>query len=326
MTTMTWEQQKEALTREFRRMDIDKDDRLTQEDLCYYLDQKNDGVEFDRNVALQLFEKMNKDEDGKVTVNEFIRVWSVAQKNLEEKIKYCNAEVQRSDNEIANIDKKKSGLKETTNSQGIATDAKLYVTLISGANINAEQAIVRLTCGNQSYETAKTYSNHPNFNIDYIFEVNHAQMPFIIQLYDVRNPAMHQLEFTIQLRDLADQLKHTEWIDLYAHGTRKTDSRLKMNMQYIWSKNQYLQRMRDTWVSYKTKMADEAVVYKDDQDALNEPFEFVKKLAYGNYYIERVQPTNYPGAPVRHYQENEFVQITSSPQSNLRNWATIFGA
>ena len=80
----------------------------------------------------------------------------------------------RSDNEIANIDKKKSGLKETTNSQGIATDAKLYVTLISGANINAEQAIVRLSLGNQSYETAKTYSNHPHFNIDYIFEVNHT--------------------------------------------------------------------------------------------------------------------------------------------------------
>ena len=95
-------------------------------------------------------------------------------------------------------------------------------------------------------------------------------------------------------------------------------------MQYIWSKQQYLQRMRDTWVAYKTKMADERVVYKDDQDALNEPFELVKKLAYGNYYIERMQPTNYPGGHYGHSPDREFVEITNSPQSNLRKWCTIF--
>lgn len=52
--------------------------------------QKQGGNEFDRGVAMQLYERMDKNNDGRVTVDEFKKVFVEAIEILKNKIENCN--------------------------------------------------------------------------------------------------------------------------------------------------------------------------------------------------------------------------------------------
>ena len=76
------------LRKEFLECDLNNDELVPMKELLIILDRKCKR-EFDRDVAFQLFERMNKDLEQRVSVDEFIKVWLQAEDILKQKIDGC---------------------------------------------------------------------------------------------------------------------------------------------------------------------------------------------------------------------------------------------
>ena len=83
------------LEQEFNKMDVNNDGAIQYQELQYHLDQKNNGQPFDRTIANQLYNSMDKTEDGLITKKEFIRAWMDSENRIKEKIDRNNNEIQK---------------------------------------------------------------------------------------------------------------------------------------------------------------------------------------------------------------------------------------
>lgn len=95
------------------------------------------GHEFDRNVALQLYERMDKNYDNKVSREEFINTFLEAEEILAFKIenskKYIEDYQTQKRNAISRLEEIKKT--ETLNSYGIMDDSVLTVNVIEAHNL-----------------------------------------------------------------------------------------------------------------------------------------------------------------------------------------------
>lgn len=83
------------LEKEFNKMDVNNDGAIQYQELQYHLDQKNNGQPFDRTIANQLYNSMDKTDDGLITKKEFIRAWVESENRIREKIDKNNNEIQK---------------------------------------------------------------------------------------------------------------------------------------------------------------------------------------------------------------------------------------
>mgnify|MGYP002041558572 CR=1 FL=1 len=80
---------------EFNKMDVNNDGAIQLQELQYHLDQNNNGQPFDRTVANQLFNSIDKTTDGLITKQEFIRVWIESENRIREKLDRNIAEMRK---------------------------------------------------------------------------------------------------------------------------------------------------------------------------------------------------------------------------------------
>lgn len=80
---------------EFNKMDVNNDGTIQFQELQYHLDQNNNGQPFDRTVANQLFNSIDKSADGLITKQEFLRVWIDAENRIREKLDRNIAEIKK---------------------------------------------------------------------------------------------------------------------------------------------------------------------------------------------------------------------------------------
>ena len=69
----------------FKRHDYDEGDKLSKIDLFSMMDDRA-GVEVDRNVAIEMFEKMDKDNDELITFDEFCSVFIEVEEKLNHEV------------------------------------------------------------------------------------------------------------------------------------------------------------------------------------------------------------------------------------------------
>ena len=67
-------------------MGVDTRKWISKSELYMYLDEKNGGYTYDREIADQIFNKMDKNIDGFVTIDEFVNVFMEAEDVLNDKI------------------------------------------------------------------------------------------------------------------------------------------------------------------------------------------------------------------------------------------------
>lgn len=83
------------LEAEFNKMDVNNDGAVQFQELQYHLDQNNNGQPFDRTVANQLFNSIDKSADGLITKQEFLRVWLESENRIREKVDRNIAEIKK---------------------------------------------------------------------------------------------------------------------------------------------------------------------------------------------------------------------------------------
>ena len=124
-------------------------------------------------MADQLYDRMDKDYDGRVTLNEFVNVYLEAEGLLTNKIENARAEIQdfyRKKQEASRKLEEATRL-ERLNSFGVMDGSILNMTVVQGQNLRLDElgysemsTYVVCSCGSQKFQTNVSKSFNPVWN------------------------------------------------------------------------------------------------------------------------------------------------------------------
>jgi C2 domain/EF-hand domain pair len=279
-----------VLQKEFSEIDVDHNNYLTKEELFTYLDRKNiSGKPFDRAIALELFEHMDKNSDGEITVNEFIKTYIEADEILRKKIETgkLNKEYYLKQYEDSIKKAEEAKATERFTAAGITQGSVCHVFVLEGksnrpAYGGSQSAFyVEVSLDRQGAQKTKVLSGiDPQWNEKFTFEVTNKDSQIRFALYDQSRGSDFEGEAIIPLTELTNQEIHDVWFELFERSGAKGKAQLHVRMQWIHSKVKYWTLAAQKWQDAMRKEEDELNEYKRYIISLHEPFEGLRKLSY----------------------------------------------
>lgn len=111
-------------------------------------------------------------------------------------------------------------------------------------------------------------------------------------MFDVNRPAKPCLEVGFPVSSLKDQLKHDEWLTLQKIDGTRSHTKLLVTCQYLWSEEKYFTDLVSQWD--KDILAQENQIKKNQAslEQINVPNDFIKTVAHGDFYIQRLRPAD----------------------------------
>lgn len=121
------------------------------------LASQNGGHEFDRSVARQLFDEMDKNGDGVICRNEFIEVYLRGEAVLKEKIHQCELVIADCQRQRKDVESKlnEAQRKEKLNEYMIKEGSVCSVTIVELSELKIQpgtEIMVKIVCGDDVYE------------------------------------------------------------------------------------------------------------------------------------------------------------------------------
>ena len=159
---------RKILLQQFNDIDLNHDQYISRDELFLYLDKKCPGGTYDRNVAEQLFERMDKNYDGRISVEEFVTVFLEAEDILINKIEKSKDSIkeftQRRGETLNKLEQVRRS--EKLNKNGIMDGSTVEVILYEAQGLpDTADYSLKVVVGNQEAECNPTYgTNHPIWN------------------------------------------------------------------------------------------------------------------------------------------------------------------
>eukprot|EP01017_Pseudomicrothorax_dubius_P014260 TRINITY_DN1667_c0_g1_i2.p1 TRINITY_DN1667_c0_g1~~TRINITY_DN1667_c0_g1_i2.p1 ORF type:complete len:422 (-),score=69.17 TRINITY_DN1667_c0_g1_i2:395-1660(-) len=314
---LTNEERERLLKQEFAQLPSEQWGKLTSESLFGYLDMKT-GRPFDMSVGIQVWEQMHKNPDETSTVDEFIRVYIQAEDILRSKI-------QNADNNLVDYHakRKEAMMKleeikqaEVVNLYGVMEGSTLTVADISCHNLRQSSfnqramPLVSLECEGQHFDTSpSTNFQNPAWPEVFVFQISSGIDDLKAKvLTSERQELLGQS--SVKLGILRDQQKLEEWFDLVDQNGVPTRGRIRLTLQWVYSKAKYMGEIIKKWDQHIKLQDEEKQEYKRDLEALQEPFYLIQEAYYPGQAIKR-PPTIQPSRMQTQYpaQENPPQQI-----------------
>jgi hypothetical protein len=108
---------------------------------------------------------------------------------------------------------------------------------------------------------------------------------------DINNPSNPPLEGQFSLAVLNDQLKHEVWINLQRMDGLRSDARIAVTMQHLYSEEKYYSNLSRHWDMYTEEQTKERAKNENYLKQINNPNNFLLTVAHGDFYIKRLTPT-----------------------------------
>lgn len=103
---------------------------------------------------------MEKDLDERVTVNEFVRMWSEAERSLLEMLKECNDDIDESKEKQKKL---KELIEQYEAEEKKEKAAVLQVYVFDALNVDSDISYIVVSCGGLRHETEKVRGDNPQF-------------------------------------------------------------------------------------------------------------------------------------------------------------------
>lgn len=110
-------------------------------------------------------------------------------------------------------------------------------------------------------------------------------------MLDLVNPAKAQQIGTFSIAALKDQLKHDEWIILNRQDGVRSDSRVLVTMQHVVSEEEYYKNISSKWDLNIKDLEEDIKKCEDYKKQIQSPNDFLLTVAYGDFYVQRLVPT-----------------------------------
>jgi len=235
------------LQREFYNMDLNHDQWVSRQELYTYLDRRG-GKTFDRAIADDIFDQMDKDSNEQVTIDEFIRVFIQAEEILQSKIDKAREtrEALRRDEEDYTLKAQKAAMNEG-NIQGGQAQGGL-------THVNIKEATLNQSSGNlnlfvevylDKQQIAKTKVIDTRYTLlkweeQFTFEARDLKSEIRFVLCDRGTLSTTLLgQAMIHVSDLNDQQVHLVWENLIGRDGQTSIGQLLIESQWIYSKAKF---------------------------------------------------------------------------------------
>lgn len=247
----------EQISKEFDEIDENDDKQLTFEEIYSFLCKKSGGT-FDKSLALELFAKMDRNEDTLVTKNEFVWSYVDAEKLIIQRTNELRRQIAENTKQMEETKRKMIEAKQTEvmNEFGIMNGSVLTVNVVEAQNLKAmnngtSDPYVTLACERQKIETKYvTGDTNPVWNEVFTFQIQHGNDDLKISVLHHNSYGKDDLEgqLSIPLRLLQDQMKHDQFFDLQGpKANQPWQGRIHLGLQWIWSKSRYLEEVISQW-------------------------------------------------------------------------------
>eukprot|EP01017_Pseudomicrothorax_dubius_P003436 TRINITY_DN10494_c0_g1_i2.p1 TRINITY_DN10494_c0_g1~~TRINITY_DN10494_c0_g1_i2.p1 ORF type:complete len:418 (+),score=72.10 TRINITY_DN10494_c0_g1_i2:281-1534(+) len=244
---------------------------------------------FDRVVAEQIFERMEKNPDGTSNIEEFIKVFLEADDILIHKIENADRFLRDYHRQRAEASSKLNDLRQTErlNSYGIMDGSNLTVQIQESHNLegadfspNPRYYVVAIL-EQQRHQTEVAPGASPAWNETLSFEVKTGLDDLKVSV--ISKDAQREEtagQIVIPISRLRDQQKIEEWFDLLDRNGAKTRGRIRLTLQWIHSRVKYLSDIIRKWDEHIKFQNEDKADYQRDLDALHEPFPSLRGGAY----------------------------------------------
>jgi len=108
------------------------------------------GLQFDRHLANELFDKMEKDKDDRVSLNEFLNIWAESENALLRNINELEFDIHDSQEKREKLKQKIGELKAT---RGRTIENSLRIVIREARAIEADSYLIAVTCQGQMQQT-----------------------------------------------------------------------------------------------------------------------------------------------------------------------------
>lgn len=296
----------DRLRKEFSEIDQNGDKNLTFDEVHQFLSQKSHET-FDRNLALELFAKMDRNQDSLVTTEEFIWSYVDAERLITQRMNELRRQVAENTKQMEETRRKMIEARESEqlNDFGIMKGSVLTVNVVEAQNIKpmdiggTSDPYVILMCERQKIETKYVTNDlNPVWNEVFTFQIEHGNDDLKVIVMDHDNIGTDDFEgqVSIPLKFLRDQMKHDQFFDLQGpKPNMQWQGRIHLGLQWIWSKAKYLEEVITQWQE-NIEMDKQELDHLNKQLAkLREPFggmavqeELIKKQP-GRVNIQQVE-------------------------------------
>lgn len=242
------EERREQLVREFYQIDTDHNNYLSFEEVYNFLSERQ-GEPFDENLCRDLFSRMDTNRDNQISLEEFVDSYTDTEEAILRKMKNVKKDLQVTTEKLKeNKEKlKKSEMTEKITHAGVMEGSVLTLSLLNAQNLAPSNAtglansFVVIQCGSQKVTSSVINSNlSPAWNESYTMRVDNKNE--ILTLV-VNSKNMFGSSFVgkvnIPLNTLLDQLKHEQFFQLTDEIGNKSQGRIRLELQFVWSKVKY---------------------------------------------------------------------------------------
>jgi hypothetical protein len=246
------------LKKEFDMIDTSGDKRITYDELHTFLSRQS-GANFDHALLQELFDKMDVNRDGHITVDEFIDSYIEAENLILGRIDLLRKQI--ADNtrqmEAAKRQEIETQAAEQLNEYGIMKGSILTVHVMQARELKAmdlggtADPYVKLSCEKQFITTQiMERTTSPVWNEMFTFNIAKGTEELLVEVLnrDVfrSNDFLGQVRIPLSL--LKNQMKHEQWFKLTGRKAGELwQGSIQLGLQWIWSRSRYLAEVVKQW-------------------------------------------------------------------------------
>ncbi|OMJ68048.1 hypothetical protein SteCoe_34618 [Stentor coeruleus] len=237
------------LQKAFDEIDKDKSGKISYEEIYNYLKEIND--EADENYVRTIFDSMDANHDGQVSIDEFLGTYLEQVNGISEAIARLKQQIaeKKKDHEGITEQFEEAKRTERINSWGIMEGSILTVRVAEAQNLSVvngkPSAYVNLLCERQQIST-KVIKNdrNPVWDETFTFKISVGTGELLVQTFNEGTVSKDDLLGTssISLQEFKDQKKHERWLQL---AGRNSTARVSLTIQWIHKKTDYLESIKD---------------------------------------------------------------------------------
>ena len=277
-----------SLLKEFEQIDKNHDHQLSYEEIFEFLSQKQ-GSYFDSNLCRDLFNKMDKDGDGVITVDEFIWSYVESEDYILNRIKDLKKNIFDNSKKMDEFKKKliQARTTESYNAYGVMHGSKLTVEALDAKDLvpmdsnGLSDPYVILEIGNQKEQTKyirETLSPVWNEEFAFSIETGKEELKIVVMDKDVLPPDDFEGQITIQVSNFKDQMKHEQYFVLLGeHGEVGSFGKIRLSLHWVWSKVKYIEEVLRQWEHILDTEKKELHNLDEELGKLKKPFGYLDR-------------------------------------------------
>lgn len=233
------------LIQAFDDIDKDKSGKLSYDEIFAYLKDINEHA--DENYVQTIFKSMDANNDGQVSIEEFISTYLSQVNVLSDAAALLRQQIQERKRELAECESQlEEAMKsERINSWGIMEGSLLNLRVVEAQNLETfsgkPSTYVNILCEKQQIATKVVPTErNPLWNEEFSFRVAAGNGEMLIQVFNQGGISKDELLGTcsVPLEEFKDQNKHEKWFHLQG---RTNTSRILLSVQWIHRKTKYYQ-------------------------------------------------------------------------------------